>query len=394
MPAPLPAAAATGRHHLYWIDWLRFLAAATVLLDHVCDANWIGQNVAADPRYKTLLTLLVAPIHLGREAVIVFFVLSGALVGGLTLRKMRDGTFDAAGYAADRLARIYVPLVPALLLTAASVRMLDDPLAPLQYLGCLFGLQGVVTHHPYANGPLWSLSYEIWFYVLAGCVAVAAGGRGRSGRARLLAWALGALTLGILCFRLHWTYFACWLLGAGGMALSERITRPARPRAVLAGVALMFAGTAGFRPDLLAVVPPLGFVGRWSGLETVATLTLGAGTLLLVASICRSVPASPRAARIERLGTTLAAFSYTLYLTHMPILRIFASTSTRLPELVTWYALFRLAWWTAACLAVALVMYALFEKQTPRVRRWLRARLDGTARDRAVQARPALAAGA
>ncbi len=388
----VPASAPAGRPHLYWIDWLRFLAAATVLLDHVCDANWFGQNVAVDPRHKTLLTFLTAPIHLGREAVVVFFVLSGTLVGGLTLRKMRDGTFDAAGYAADRLARVYVPLVPALLLTAASVRMLDDPMAPLQYLGCLLGLQGVVTHHPYANGPLWSLSYEIWFYVLAGCVAVAAGGRGRTGRVRRLAWEIGALTLGILCFRLQWTYFACWLLGAAGMGLSERIAKPARPWAMLAGVALMFAGVAGFRPDLLALVPLLGLLSGWSWLDQAATLTLGAGTLLLVASICRSVPASPTGARIERLGTTLAAFSYTLYLTHMPILRVFASTSARLPELVTWYALFRLTWWAAACLAVAWVMYVLFEKQTPRVRRWLRAHFDGTARDRAARDRPALAA--
>ena len=91
--------AAPGGHRLYWIDWLRFLAAATVLFDHLCAMNWTDQGGAPDPRRNGLATLLVVPIHLGREAVIVFFVLSGALVGGLTLRKVRAGDFDPAAYA-------------------------------------------------------------------------------------------------------------------------------------------------------------------------------------------------------------------------------------------------------------------------------------------------------
>ena len=112
--------------------------------------------------------------------------------------------------------------------------------------------------------------------------------------------------------------------------------------------------------------------------------------MLVIAGVCRAVPTTRAGAAVERWGAPLAAFSYTLYLTHMPLLRIFACTSTPLPERVTPYSLFRAGWWAAASLAFAFLTYKLFEERTPQVRRWLRDRLGGakgteTLRDQAAQ---------
>ena len=227
VPAPLPVGSDPRR--LFWVDWLRFLAAALVLLDHACQWNWPGPDLSVAGVPGGLARFLVAPAHLGRQAVIVFFVLSGALVGGLTLRKIRAGTFDASVYAADRLSRVYLPLIPALLLTIATFQTLGGSTDPLAYLACLFGLQDVWLPTPVDNHVLWTLSYEIWFYVLAGCVAVTVTGRGRSSQVRLAALAGAALSVYLLCFRLEWINLACWFVGAGGFWVSDRLRRPPAP---------------------------------------------------------------------------------------------------------------------------------------------------------------------
>ena len=191
------------RHHLYWIDWLRFLAAFVVVADHTRAFNWNGFMTYTGEEHSPALALFISLFSLGRQAVVVFFVLSGWLVGGHVLERVRAGTFDAAAYAADRLSRVYVPLLPALLFTVAIVRAFDGTVHPMRYVACLFGLQdvsGIPT--PGVNAPLWTLGYEIWFYVLAGCAGVACR-RGKRGWTQLAGAAGAALAMGI-CVALGW----------------------------------------------------------------------------------------------------------------------------------------------------------------------------------------------
>lgn len=47
--------------------------------------------------------------RLGHEAVVVFFVLSGFLVGGRGFERISKGIFDVRSYAIDRFARIIPP---------------------------------------------------------------------------------------------------------------------------------------------------------------------------------------------------------------------------------------------------------------------------------------------
>ncbi len=120
---------------------------------------------------------------MGLEAVVLFFVLSGFLVGGKVLERIVNGSFDLKAYTLDRVSRIYIPLIPALIFTAVvNCLICGRPFSVLSLVGNLFGLQGVWSQIPAfaGNDPLWTLSYECWFYVLGGLVAIICAGGGAS----------------------------------------------------------------------------------------------------------------------------------------------------------------------------------------------------------------------
>jgi len=127
----------------------------------------------------------------GHEAVMVFFVISGFLVGGKVWSLYQEGRFEWRRYLADRLSRLYAVLFVALLLGAVldwvgylyfnkyglynhgyqgAIAVFRT--APIDQMGWedflvngLF-LQTILGPTYGSNGPLWSLAYEWWYYIL------------------------------------------------------------------------------------------------------------------------------------------------------------------------------------------------------------------------------------
>ena len=368
--------------HLYWVDWLRFLAALLVVIDHARMINWEKAPLAYQGAHPILLYFLLSVTQLGRHAVVLFFVLSGLLVGGKTLARIRAGTFDAAAYAADRISRVYVPLVPALLLNAAIVRGYNVPFYPLDFLGCLVGLQGValgpwgvVMEKPTFNLPLWTLAYEVWFYVLAGCAGVL-WTRGNAWVKRVAAGVGVFVALMILCLGLDVAYLICWLLGTCGFILRNRITRWRGPLAVV-GALVAVIGVICYQICMFILPPPPDVYTIWLPSPDLSQVIVAMGSLLFVACVIQMRPATRALAGFERMGGRLAAFSYTLYLTHLPVLYLIGGSSQRMPPVVDGASVGRALWWVVQACVAAWVMYALFESRTLAVRRWLRARLPG-----------------
>jgi len=136
-----------------------------------------------------LIKIVYFATGFGHESVMIFFVLSGFLVGGTMLRGRIDGNWSWSSYASNRFTRLWVVLIPALLLGAVwdrtgivvfgthgiygglaqnnVVRFAVRPrLSGTVMLGNALFLQGILTPTFGSNGPLWSLSFEFWYYVL------------------------------------------------------------------------------------------------------------------------------------------------------------------------------------------------------------------------------------
>lgn len=115
---------------------------------------------------------LGALFYFGQEAVILFFLLSGFVIHYST----RDRGIEIGTYLLHRVRRIYpillVALAAAYLASSLANRSWVDPLLPT-LAGNLAMLQdvaslkrGVWADTYQGNSPLWSLSYEWWFYML------------------------------------------------------------------------------------------------------------------------------------------------------------------------------------------------------------------------------------
>lgn len=122
----------------------------------------------------TLFGLNVAYLfRFGEEAVILFFLLSGFVIN-FSFANTRDKTFRT--YFFKRATRIYIPLLIVMMLgyvmecyDAGEVVNAHpvDLLLNLLMLQDISSLKPNVVVDPYMhNSPLWSLSYEWWFYMV------------------------------------------------------------------------------------------------------------------------------------------------------------------------------------------------------------------------------------
>jgi peptidoglycan/LPS O-acetylase OafA/YrhL len=96
---------------------LRGIAVFFVPLNHLRDALFVDYETIARHNPPTSAAYLAS--GLGRQWVIVFFVLSGYLVGGSVLRSVGSQSWSWRAYLLARLSRLYVVLLPALLLGEA-----------------------------------------------------------------------------------------------------------------------------------------------------------------------------------------------------------------------------------------------------------------------------------
>jgi len=176
------------------LDLVRGVSALAVMLSHL--RAFLLVDFGGVPAPGLFMKVFYFATGLGHQAVMVFFVLSGYFVGGSVLAGLRKESFRWGGYAAARLTRLWMVLLPALVLTLAAdwVGQRANPgayagglnhvfmsgptpvepaaLGPLAFLGNLFFVQTVAVPVYGSNGPLWSLANEFWYYLLFPLFAV------------------------------------------------------------------------------------------------------------------------------------------------------------------------------------------------------------------------------
>lgn len=162
----------------------RTLAAVAVLLGHVRNDYFVAYGDLL-PEFQNPFNFAAFLLtRLGHEAVMVFFVLSGFLVGGNALQSWCNQTFRFSEYFGKRATRMYVVLIPSLFIGGAVDLLLEKfggglhPNFTVQaFWGNLFFLQTIAGPTFGSNPPLWSLAYEFWYYLLWPAVLLLVSGR-------------------------------------------------------------------------------------------------------------------------------------------------------------------------------------------------------------------------
>ena len=357
MNAPIPSrrSDAVAANHDIYLDWLRGIAALLVLFTHVRNGYFVKWSDLDPSSQNHINYVLFVVTRLGREAVIVFFVLSGYLVGGHALSSYRKGRYTLQKYLVARIARLYVVIVPALILTGifdalhGAWNASRDGLTT--FLVNLFLLQGIYGGTYGSNVPLWSLSYEWWFYILFGLTLAAAASRSaRTTVASALVLGLCASMLALKCTAIL-LMFPLWLFGVAARTLPS-IRLPRKMTIPVSLMALCFAlGISSVRWD-------------WKGDFAVGIAT--------TAFIYFSRGLEPLRYRWFPLGKNLAAFSFSLYAIHYPLNDFVMSFVIR--KRLTHAGVVDWVLWTGIVIGEAVICYGfywLFERRTPAVRAWL-----------------------
>ena len=98
------------------LDLFRGIAAFFVVLEHTRNFLWVDYPQLINPNFFVKVIYLFSGF--GGEFVLIFFVLSGCVVGRIPVDSIvKDKEWEWIDYLIARLTRLWVVLIPALLLT-------------------------------------------------------------------------------------------------------------------------------------------------------------------------------------------------------------------------------------------------------------------------------------
>lgn len=374
---------ANTKAQIFAIDLLRAASALLVMLGHERNLLFVdgGQVLHSNPAISALYFMT----GFGHSAVVIFFVLSGYLVGGPAGSAIGQGKFSIRDYYMNRLVRLWVVLLPALALGAAFdhvgiaaggvtgryggqsgsnlVAGVPD-LSLLTAIGNALFLQTILVPTFGSNSALWSLANEFWYYALFPLLATPF-------IKRSMKSAVGC-TLALLLTALLGTKIVSggiiWLFGALAWRLRRHEMEPRiRNAACLVATLLCLAWLFAIRTNAVPIDS-----------HNVTDLILG----VLVAVMMVFLPAEAGPPHVKskvwrslRHGATLlSTFSYSMYLVHLPLLFLLVELTfpgRRLqPDLPGCLAFLALA---VFCTLFSYGFFWLTERQTTKVRTWLRA---------------------
>jgi peptidoglycan/LPS O-acetylase OafA/YrhL len=361
------------------MDATRALAAIVVLVSHARNILFFDRYAGPSLPWKFFYFLT----GFGHQAVMVFFVLSGYWITKTVVRRSADSGFAWSDYAIDRLSRLWIVLVPALLLGGAldaigifgtqaplylgvqGTEALRYPVAShltlTNFVGSLAFLQTLRVKYFGSNTPLWSLAHEFWYYVWFPPIYLALSRRRQS----ILILALVLLSVYAFHSQLL-PGFLCWLLGslvyfftrnraAGGPA------RSGMTMMLIAATALLLAVLTGTRTYL----PGYG----------AKDIAISAAFAFFLFALIRAPFSYPR--WLRPLCEFGAGSSYSLYVVHFPLVvllaALFVAPAHRLPPSPGLFADFVAI--CAVAIAYAYAISRVTEARTEHVRRWIRNRL-------------------
>lgn len=295
-----------------YFDLVRFIAAVLVVHSHFLGFGLFPEKVA------------VNMFEFGREAVIIFFVMSGYVIAYTTEQK----NHSLKEYTLARATRIYSVAIPIILL-AFLIGALGVYFAPEKYADfyqlskayfyipfhlLFLGETFVFYEKPFLVVPYWSLSYEVWYYVIFASVYFL------RGKTRILVTSLLILFVGyrlVLLLPIWWA--GVWLYHLNTKTwLKERLAI----FLFLLSILLIVLFKMSEFPEQLRIyamaswpdsLPPLGSAERF--------LSDYVYCILVMLNFCcaGSLPTA-WLSKHENIIRTYASYTFTLYLGHMLII--------------------------------------------------------------------------
>lgn len=304
-----------------FMDLARWISALLVVVAHVNNRMLIPMSQLKAPSLIEYAWVFVSGF--GHHAVVVFFTLSGFLVGGKVLRERR--AFDARNYVLGRVVRIYLVLIPVLMITATLDLIgsnlfpgtvyasdLKEHLSWSALAGNLLNLQNMLAPTFGSNGPLGTLANEFWYYLTFPLLIAPLMPLRTTTRV-----ALGALGLALLAGQTalmpqHGAGFILWLTGA--LAAVARPILFIRP---MVATGIFLALLIGFRLGVRG--GELTFWVRSLTDEIVA---------ISLALILYALRVRPWRYILPSFNAAFADFSYSLYALHVPFIMLYCAVLT------------------------------------------------------------------
>lgn len=363
----------SGNPRIGGLDLIRGLAAVCVFLGHF--------RAACFPPYSQLeKASLAEKVFYGftayqHEAVAIFFVLSGFFVGGSVLRQIEN--FDFKRYLTFRITRLWVVLIPVLLVTLILDTLTGETfprilagefrerwslgprpemafsLSLVTFFGNLGFLQTLFCPVFGTNGPLWSLAYEFWYYILFPLCLYVLGFLKARTSLRLIAAVFCGTVLLIIPQAMQ-IGFLCWLMGVVVFVLSRKV-RFQSMAALAVALGIFAFGMVGLK-------------GEWLKSGPVPAYFLAA---LFFAPLCLFLAKETPLSQVLAGGgiaKILSEISYTLYALHFPVLMLmmalfFKKYGVSYPPLSLFIVML------TATFFLSVLFWYLFERNTPAIRR-------------------------
>ncbi len=291
----------------------------------------------------------------GQFGVILFFILSGFLVGGINIQRFKTGQLSLKKFLFDRIFRIGVPLTGAILLIILTNSLLNLPVNWGQLAGQYIGFQFIVGD---AGGVFWTLAYEIWFYIILFTCFLFFRKKGAS-----MIWGLILFCVsGWILSQLKMPWFVCIFLGLTTFYLKDyKIKTVYLVLTALIGVLAYGIGMFSNQSSNISIwhlFPPV------TG-EIMRMLIFGS-LAVLISQVVNHVPSGMVEKAVSLCGDKLAKFSYSLFLTHYQLIKIWMKYGPKFDELnFKTFSIFII--FCFVCIIFAYIFYLIFERNTKKI---------------------------
>ena len=327
----------------------------------------------------------------------IFFVLSGYFVGGSVLKAVDEGKWSWGNYLSNRLVRLWIVLIPALMLTLFwdsigiflnGCEVYDGQYDKLlgsvphhghysisawTFFGNVFFLHDIFFERFGSDGPIWSLANEFWYYIVFPCIFLSLRGKEKFGT-RVIYFLLSVAILFFLLPRRMDDLFLVWLLGVFVYVIEKKkMFLYLKKRSVFSFIFICFMGYL-----ILCHSHFLGMDQRFFKLFKPGFIfQCGIVGVLFAGLLPFLIGYVPQSILYKRVSYLTSEVSYTLYLTHFPLMFFYFCTF-RLPSrsVLNFSNLFLFLVYFLVLLGYAFIVWFIFERRTNEVRSFVREMLS------------------